>query len=204
MYSCIAESNFGPYSTCGPCNDGDFDATECSDADRNACAGSSDTQMKFCLKSSAAASGVYGCHKYEDMTSFSTCGPCARRGLRWYDTPKATALEGAKKKESSSKVLYETIGTEAHCSTESCHDFARAEDSKDMDEPYCLALDFPCGTKAEMVSVCHYDRLWGYGELCIQERASDMLEYYPRDYCGPCMGGIQALMGGLYERIRRH
>ena len=67
----------------------------------------------------------------------------------------------------------------------------------DEDTPYCVREDFPCedGEGSAMVSVCHYSARKGYETFCIPETDSDILRFYPNDYCGPCEGGY----GGLWD-----
>jgi len=57
---------------------------------------------------------------------------------------------------------------------------------------YCLAEDFPCNG-GDMVYVCHYSTRHGYQTFCIPESDSEILRFYSKDYCGPCVGGY----GGL-------
>lgn len=68
------------------------------------------------------------------------------------------------------------------------------QESPDDDStgPYCLAEDFPCGD-GHLVNVCHYSRLRGHQTLCIPEKESHILRYYPQDYCGPCIGTVSGL-----------
>jgi hypothetical protein len=64
------------------------------------------------------------------------------------------------------------------------------------DIPYCVSEDFPCeGEGHDMVYVCHYSARKGYQTFCIPETDSDILRFYPNDYCGPCEGGY----GGLWN-----
>ena len=66
----------------------------------------------------------------------------------------------------------------------------------DEDVPYCVSADFPCeGEGSDMVYVCHYSARKGYQTFCIPETDSDILRFYPNDYCGPCEGGY----GGLWN-----
>lgn len=59
----------------------------------------------------------------------------------------------------------------------------------DEDIPYCVSEDFPCeGEGSELVFVCHYSAKRGYETFCIPETDSDILRFYPNDYCGPCEG----------------
>jgi hypothetical protein len=67
---------------------------------------------------------------------------------------------------------------------------------KDEDISYCVSEDFPCeGEGSATVSVCHYSARKGYQTFCIPETDSDILRFYPNDYCGPCEGGY----GGLWN-----
>jgi hypothetical protein len=60
----------------------------------------------------------------------------------------------------------------------------------DEDIPYCVTEDYPCeGEGSDMVHVCHYSARKGYQTFCIPESDSDILRFYPHDYCGPCEGG---------------
>ena len=60
----------------------------------------------------------------------------------------------------------------------------------DEDIPYCVSEDYPCeGEGNDMVYVCHYSARKGYQTFCIPESDSDILRFYPNDYCGPCEGG---------------
>jgi len=66
------------------------------------------------------------------------------------------------------------------------------------DSSYCTSDDFPCSKiqYEKDVYVCHYSRSRGYQTLCIPESESNILSYYPRDYCGPCVGGGSSSDGG--------
>ena len=55
---------------------------------------------------------------------------------------------------------------------------------------YCSSMDFPCSGGTDMVSVCHYSTRKGYETFCIPEADSEILRFYPHDYCGPCVGGF--------------
>jgi hypothetical protein len=66
----------------------------------------------------------------------------------------------------------------------------------DEDIPYCVSEDFPCeGEGSDLVFVCHYSARKGYQTFCIPETDSDILRFYPNDYCGSCEGGY----GGLWN-----
>jgi hypothetical protein len=55
---------------------------------------------------------------------------------------------------------------------------------------YCLASDFPCDGGVDFVHVCHYSSRLGYQTFCIPESDSEVLRFYAKDYCGPCVGGF--------------
>ena len=66
---------------------------------------------------------------------------------------------------------------------------------KAQDGHFCNASDYPCGESDGMVNVCHYSAKEGYQTYCVPEPDSDVLGYYPKDYCGPCVGGYRAYAG---------
>jgi hypothetical protein len=53
---------------------------------------------------------------------------------------------------------------------------------------YCSAEDFSCKTNGN-VHICHYDSKRGYQTFCVPEADSEIIRFYPNDYCGPCVGG---------------
>jgi hypothetical protein len=53
---------------------------------------------------------------------------------------------------------------------------------------YCSVDDFPCKGDGN-VHVCHYDSKRGYRTFCLPESDSEVIRFYPNDYCGPCIGG---------------
>lgn len=57
---------------------------------------------------------------------------------------------------------------------------------------YCSTADFPCGDDENMVHVCHYSTHTGYETHCIPEADSEILRFYQKDYCGPCVGSTVA------------
>jgi hypothetical protein len=59
----------------------------------------------------------------------------------------------------------------------------------DEEEHFCVNADYPCGTDTDKVHVCHYSARDGYKTFCVPEPDSDALRFYPKDYCGPCVGG---------------
>lgn len=73
---------------------------------------------------------------------------------------------------------------------------AHVPSENEEDIPYCVSEDFPCeGEGDDMVYVCHYSARKGYQTFCIPESDSDILRFYPNDYCGPCEGGY----GGVWS-----
>ena len=57
------------------------------------------------------------------------------------------------------------------------------------DGHFCVSEDYPCGDDEDRVFVCHYSARDGYKTFCVPEPDSDVLAFYPKDYCGPCIGG---------------
>ena len=57
------------------------------------------------------------------------------------------------------------------------------------DGHFCVSEDYPCGDDEDRVFVCHYSARDGYKTFCVPEPDSDVLAFYPKDYCGPCVGG---------------
>jgi hypothetical protein len=57
------------------------------------------------------------------------------------------------------------------------------------DGHFCVSDDYPCGENSDSVYVCHYSARDGYKTFCVPEPDSDVLAFYPKDYCGPCIGG---------------
>lgn len=62
------------------------------------------------------------------------------------------------------------------------------KDTKAEDH-FCVVEDYPCGPSSDKVHVCHYSARDGYKTFCVPETDSDALRFYPKDYCGPCVGG---------------
>jgi hypothetical protein len=58
-----------------------------------------------------------------------------------------------------------------------------------LDEHFCTSEDYPCGDEDDKVYVCHYSARQGYQTFCVPEEDSDIMSFYPKDYCGPCVGG---------------
>jgi len=59
----------------------------------------------------------------------------------------------------------------------------------DAEGHFCVSEDYPCGGKKDHVHVCHYSARDGYKTFCVPESDSDVLAFYKKDYCGPCIGG---------------
>jgi hypothetical protein len=62
-------------------------------------------------------------------------------------------------------------------------------ESNDIEDHFCVIEDYPCGVHNDKVHVCHYSARDGYKTFCVPEGDSDALRFYPKDYCGPCVGG---------------
>jgi hypothetical protein len=58
-----------------------------------------------------------------------------------------------------------------------------------QDGHFCVSEDYPCGEESDRVFVCHYSARDGYKTFCVPEVDSDVLAFYPKDYCGSCIGG---------------
>ena len=57
---------------------------------------------------------------------------------------------------------------------------------------FCSSDDYPCNADSKNVHVCHYSAKDGYQTYCVPEPDSDVMRYYKKDYCGPCLGGYGA------------
>merc|ERR1712176_211204 len=102
-------------------------------------------------------------------------------GLRHKHRNLATAATDiAKKKNSSnsegSTEEFEAITAEHH------------NNEPDDEVHFCVVEDYPCGPNNDKVNVCHYSSRDGYKTFCVPEVDSDALRFYPKDYCGPCVG----------------
>jgi len=60
----------------------------------------------------------------------------------------------------------------------------------DNDGHFCVSEDYPCGEDGTRVNVCHYSARDGYKTFCVPEADSDVLAFYKKDYCGPCVRGF--------------
>jgi len=58
------------------------------------------------------------------------------------------------------------------------------------DGHFCVSEDYPCGDDGTRVNVCHYSARDGYKTFCVPEADSDVLAFYKKDYCGPCVRGF--------------
>lgn len=67
-------------------------------------------------------------------------------------------------------------------------------ESNESDDHFCVVEDYPCGVHNDKVHVCHYSARDGYKTFCVPEADSDALRFYPKDYCGPCVGGYASQM----------
>ena len=53
-----------------------------------------------------------------------------------------------------------------------------------LNQFHCSRTDYPCPN--EGVYVCHYSTRDGYQTFCVPELDSEVVQFYPHDYCGPC------------------
>ena len=60
----------------------------------------------------------------------------------------------------------------------------------DKEGHFCVSEDYPCGEDGSRVNVCHYSARDGYKTFCVPEADSDVLAFYKKDYCGPCVRGF--------------
>jgi len=74
-------------------------------------------------------------------------------------------------------------------SAEEFETFASHDEPNDAEDHFCVVEDYPCGPENDKVHVCHYSARDGYKTFCVPEADSDALRFYPKDYCGPCVGG---------------
>jgi hypothetical protein len=74
-------------------------------------------------------------------------------------------------------------------STEEFESLTGHAESNDAEDHFCVVEDYPCGPTSDKVHVCHYSARDGYKTFCVPEPDSDALRFYPKDYCGPCVGG---------------
>jgi hypothetical protein len=217
VLQCASAGSIGQYSNCGPCNENDFNAAAC-DASYDCTPGKSPKRIYACNRETPYSQGTYQCLKVEKFGTASNCGPCSRRELQVSEgdsvfsdsipTKKSTTKQDIKRGDSDSdqKVTAEfTVSSSQEDYWMAPKPVGRRleweqETKIDDDEigPYCSAKDFPCGKGNEvqegMVFVCHYTFLRGHHTLCIAEKNSDMLAYYPHDYCGPCLGVLELLV----------
>jgi len=70
---------------------------------------------------------------------------------------------------------------------EAITDIAPAQEEEDDSKHACSSKDHPCN--GDMVYVCHYSSRHGYQTYCVPEADSDIVEFYPKSYCGRCTGG---------------
>jgi len=71
-------------------------------------------------------------------------------------------------------------------------ELAKKERNVARDGHFCSSEDYPCEDDGN-VYVCHYSSKDGYQTFCVSEPDSDILEFYPKDYCGPCVGGYSEI-----------
>lgn len=82
---------------------------------------------------------------------------------------------------------------EEEASTNAFEELTGHADGNDADDHFCVVEDYPCGANLDKVHVCHYSARDGYKTFCVPEADSDALRFYPKDYCGPCVGGYSTV-----------
>lgn len=122
------------------------------------------------------------CHAPQDckVVQYTFKLPCEERACPESQTSQrrladAHSLISEKKAEVASTAEFEELTGHA--------------DLSDVDDHFCVIEDYPCGTSLDKVHVCHYSARDGYKTFCVPEADSDALRFYPKDYCGPCVGG---------------
>jgi len=103
--------------------------------------------------------------------------PVVNNGRRRLDNRVSEIIQQRKAQEGSTKEFEDMVG--------------HAEENG-SDDHFCVIEDFPCGVNNDKVHVCHYSARDGYKTFCVPEDDSDALRFYPKDYCGPCVGGYAA------------
>ena len=71
-------------------------------------------------------------------------------------------------------------------------DKADSKFGEEKDGHFCDPTEYPCGDSDDMVHICHYSARDGYQTFCVSEVDSDILGFYPKDYCGPCINGFKS------------
>jgi len=100
-----------------------------------------------------------------------------------------------KKKDAASANIFKHVTKkQAPASPTAITDNEPSADGKDGH--FCVSEDYPCGEDNDHVNVCHYSARDGYKTFCVPEADSDVLAFYKKDYCGPCVGGY----GGKIKR----
>jgi len=109
-------------------------------------------------------------------------------GFRHKRRNLAATADIAKKKNNSISTNNDGVegNTEEFESITAEHSHDNNDD--DDEDPFCVVEDYPCGPNSDKVHVCHYSSRDGYKTFCVPESDSDALRFYPKDYCGPCVG----------------
>merc|ERR1711972_610738 len=141
---------------------------------------------------------VYVAHIVERRDSMSTAA-IAKNGMPVHfehsseGNPTAVAIE--KKDEVTPP------SDDEHLPQDSANDGSADDVSADEDGSfYCRAIEHPCRDDEGdgMVHVCHYSARLGYQTFCIPEADSEVLRFYNKDYCGPCVGGFGGVNKGSF------
>lgn len=126
------------------------------------------------------------CPAEESGTSISANEDTSRRLSRQKEAGKKKRVTPGQASEHEAKGSY----TPSHIPT------ANKPSADGKDGHFCVSEDYPCGEDNDRVHVCHYSTRDGYKTFCVPEADSDVLAFYKKDYCGPCVGGY----GGRIKR----
>jgi hypothetical protein len=100
------------------------------------------------------------------------------------ETPKKEEQEA-----SSSSAFLSKIATKVATNIAATNKNEQPVGAAKGDGHFCASGDYPCGESGDLVHVCHYSSKDGYQTFCVPEADSDVLSFYPKDYCGRCVGG---------------
>jgi len=132
------------------------------------------------LSSSTESNQSFGIGKFK----IEAHGVCGRRSLEVHAGTTDDSL--------TNKGFYYDGGIKSVSKEEQKQTNNKKEKVSDADieeGPYCLAKDYPCDGGDNMAYACHYSGRQGYQTFCIPEEDSEIIRFYPKDYCGPCVGG---------------
>jgi len=147
--------------------------TECNATETSFLTDSDDAEIPEC------------CHPGEECRTVQyefklPCVPCPEDGEDADATDEATDEVGRRNLRAEANV----DGT-----TKEFEDLTGHPEPNSNTDHFCVIEDYPCGPDGDKVHVCHYSARDGYKTFCVPESDSDALRFYPKDYCGPCVGG---------------